>query len=123
MQCVLQITGRCGMMLLIVALTTSAYQTIEDTSVVNMWRPVPLQRLETKQGAANRTLGTSLQPEKSVGEPTLVEGTGRFVGDPRSTPQQSAGDHSEDGVTLNLVNVPAPQAATSGRYQVSDYFE
>jgi len=92
-------------------LTTSACQTIEDSSVVDTWRPVPLKRFVNQQSAANRTTGTSLQPDKSVGEPTVVEGTGRFVGNPRSPPQLSAGDHSEDGVTLNLVNVPASQAA------------
>jgi general secretion pathway protein D len=47
----------------------------------------------------------------NYGDGALIEGSGRFVGEP---PAGAVGRPSEDvadGVTLNLVNVPAPQAA------------
>ncbi len=40
-----------------------------------------------------------------------MEGTGRFVGEQRVRARALAGAPDDDGVTLNLVNVPAPQAA------------
>jgi type II secretory pathway component GspD/PulD (secretin) len=40
-----------------------------------------------------------------------VDGTGRFVGAPSPAAKQAVADASGEGVTLNLVNVPAPQAA------------
>jgi general secretion pathway protein D len=91
-------------------LTASACQTIEDSSVINTWRPAPLPRHEAKQSPARGAVATSLQPDRPVAEPTVVEGTGRFVGD-RSASSQNIADQSEEGVTLNLVNVPAAQAA------------
>jgi general secretion pathway protein D len=45
------------------------------------------------------------------GPTTFVEGTGRFVGEPATGAIRASGEAVGDGVTLNLVNVPAPQAA------------
>jgi general secretion pathway protein D len=45
------------------------------------------------------------------GQPTVIEGSGRFIGEPAAGAAGRAADVVADGVTLNLVNVPAPQAA------------
>lgn len=42
---------------------------------------------------------------------TLLEGTGQFVGEPATGATSSSADAEPDGVTVNLVNVSAPQAA------------
>jgi general secretion pathway protein D len=54
-----------------------------------------------------------LRQDQSIGEPTFVEGTGSFVSNRSSLSPHAvaAADGSEEGVTLNLVNVPALQAA------------
>ena len=61
--------------------------------------------------AARGTTGAPLLADRPVGSPTLLEGTGRFVGAPSPASQAAAADASGEGVTLNLVNVLAPQAA------------
>jgi general secretion pathway protein D len=96
---------------LISALTTSACQTIEDSSSINTWRPAPLARADGGQSRARGTTGAPLLADRSVGNPTFFEGTGRFVGAPSPASQSAAADANGEGVTLNLVNVPAPQAA------------
>lgn len=112
MECVLKsATAYCRFLAALPILMTSACQTIEDSSVVNTWTPALLRRVDAKQGPMGGVTGTSLGPDRLVSEPTVVKGTGRFVGERRSESEQHAGDQSEDGVTLNLVNVPAPQAA------------
>jgi len=45
------------------------------------------------------------------GASTFIEGSGRFVGDPPTGSVDRGAEETADGVTLNLVNVPAPQAA------------
>lgn len=45
------------------------------------------------------------------GQSTLIEGSGRFVGESPTGAVNGAQDNVADGVPLNLVNVPAPQAA------------
>src|SRR5581483_7489329 len=42
---------------------------------------------------------------------TFIEGSGRFVGEPATGSTNRPVEETADGVTLNLVNVPAPQAA------------
>jgi general secretion pathway protein D len=59
----------------------------------------------------DRTSSAPLLANTRGGQSTVIEGSGRFVGEP---PTGAIGRPSEDvtdGVTLNLVNVPAPQAA------------
>jgi general secretion pathway protein D len=98
-------------LLLVLALTTSACQTIVDSAVVNTWRPTPLARADGPQSVARGATGAPLLADRPVGSPTFLEGTGRFVGAPSPATQQATADASGEGVTLNLVNVPAPQAA------------
>jgi general secretion pathway protein D len=45
------------------------------------------------------------------GKTTFLEGTGRFIGDQPASPAQFENIGGDAGVTLNLVNVPAQQAA------------
>jgi general secretion pathway protein D len=55
--------------------------------------------------------GSPLFGNTRGGPSTVVEGTGRFVGEPPSGATRSSGEAGDDGVTLNLVNVPARDAA------------
>lgn len=48
--------------------------------------------------------------DRPAGQAIVFEGSGRFVGDP-PTGATSSADAGPDGVTVNLVNVPASQAA------------
>jgi type II secretory pathway component GspD/PulD (secretin) len=52
-----------------------------------------------------------LFPERRAGTSTLIEGTGAFVGAAGAVPKQTADERAQDGVIVNLVNVPAAQAA------------
>jgi general secretion pathway protein D len=105
----------------VLALALSACQTTDDASVLSAdsGSPAPLARADgaVQRGAklpppvsgTSRSGGTPLLDNSPKTKTTFLEGTGRFVGDPQ--PRQAAADATEDGVTLNLVNVPAPQAA------------
>jgi general secretion pathway protein D len=56
-----------------------------------------------------------MRPPSNEGEDekaTYMLGSGRFIGEPPPTAQQIA-EQVKDGVTVNLVNVPTPQAAKS----------
>jgi general secretion pathway protein D len=113
---------RWRMLLCALALATAACQTIGEANAPasDSSSPPPLARVD----AAGVVLGPKLPPPtggtRSAGTPllgpspktqtTFLEGTGRFVGDPQPA-RAPAPDANEDGVTLNLVNVPAPQAA------------
>lgn len=55
--------------------------------------------------------GAPLLANTRGGQSTLIEGTGRFVGDTPTGAIGQTSDEVTDGVTINLVNVPAPQAA------------
>jgi general secretion pathway protein D len=123
-------TGVCGLksgsarrhgLLCVVALALAACQTTDEASVLSgessASAPLaraddPVQRgakLAPPSSAASRSGGTPLLDNSPKTKTTFLEGTGRFVGEPQ--PRQATPDAKEDGVTLNLVNVPAPQAA------------
>jgi general secretion pathway protein D len=93
------------------ALITSACQTFDDAPTTNTWALAPLVRPDPGKARTAGANGTSLLADRPVGKTTVVEGTGRFVGDPHPPDSQLVTGSIEDGVTLNLVNVPAPQAA------------
>jgi general secretion pathway protein D len=89
----------------------SACKTIEDGPAMNAWtasapaqRPAPFEGRRALDGAPVLASGRG-------GEPTIVEGTGRFVGDPPTGSVKRSVETQDDGVTINLVNVPAAQAA------------
>jgi general secretion pathway protein D len=55
--------------------------------------------------------GAPLLTNTRGGQSTVIEGSGRFVGEPPTSSISRSSEDVVDSVTLNLVNVPAPQAA------------
>ena len=109
-----------------VLLGLSACQTIDDAQVANApvtdtwnsqapasnaWNAAPLVRGNDASGRSARPDGAPLLANTRGGQSTMIEGSGRFVGEPPTGAIGRANDEVTDGVTLNLVNVPAPQAA------------
>lgn len=72
---------------------------------------MPSARLSDSQSRPDRGSGMPLLANTRGGQSTIIEDTGRFVGEPPTGSIGSLSDAVDDGVTLNLVNVPAPQAA------------
>jgi general secretion pathway protein D len=70
-----------------------------------------MSRARPDDGKSRQAPTASTVAEKTQGETTYVEGTGRFVGDPPFRARPFSPGTNDDGVTVNLVNVPAPQAA------------
>jgi general secretion pathway protein D len=108
---------RWRVLLCVFALATTACQTIGEVSPES---PTSLARIDeagagpgaksVPTGTIPRSLGTPLLDKSPKTKTTFLEGTGRFVGDAR--PERAAApDADGEVVTLNLVNVPAPQAA------------
>jgi general secretion pathway protein D len=104
-------SSQLRILLLPLALGLSACQTFDDTPVTNSWNAVPAARASSAQTRLDRTNGAPLLANTRGGEATLIEGSGRFVGEPPTGAIGRPADEVADGVTLNLVNVPAPQAA------------
>jgi general secretion pathway protein D len=96
---------------LLIALILSACQTLDDPPVTNTWNAVPSARLSDNQSRLGRIAGAPLLANTRDAQSTIIEGTGRFVGQPPTGTIKWSADPIEDGVTLNLVNVPATQAA------------
>jgi general secretion pathway protein D len=104
-------TSQFRILLLPFVLGLSACQTIDEAPTSNAWNYVPSTRINESQSRYDRTSSAPLLANTRGGQSTVIEGSGRFVGEP---PTGAIGRPSEDvtdGVTLNLVNVPAPQAA------------
>lgn len=106
---------RLRILVLPVALILSACQTMDDAPSSNTWISVPSSRMSEAPSRPERLNGAPLLDNTRGGKSTIVEGTGRFVGEPPTGSIRWSGDPVEDGVTLNLVNVPAPQAAKEKR--------
>jgi general secretion pathway protein D len=98
-------------------LSLSACQTMDDASLMSAWNAVP----PVQPASATRSVGAAPRSERISGSPllsdgrggpaTVFEGSGRFVGEPATGAIGGGSDEVADGVTINLVNVPAPQAA------------
>jgi general secretion pathway protein D len=106
----------CGGILfpIILLLSVPACQTFEDgiaaPAASNSWERVPRARLDDgKTRKIPSSVATSADTTRA--ETTYLEGTGRFVGDQPLRSRSFAPEANEDAVTLNLVNVPASQAA------------
>ncbi len=103
---------RCRMLLPLVALAMSACQTTENGAVGYAWRsaaPAPVEQARLDDGRNRGEAGsTGLRGGEPNPQTAFFEGSGRFIGEQRAAQQPSAG---EETVTINLVNVPAPQAA------------
>jgi general secretion pathway protein D len=61
--------------------------------------------------SASRMGGAPLLANTRGGNSTVIEGSGRFVGELATGSTGRSQEDAADGVTINLVNVPAPQAA------------
>lgn len=109
------IRGGGGVLLpIVLSLSLPACQTLEDSvatsALTGGWDRPSRARLD--DGKVRRNMpAEATSTDRTDGETVYIEGTGRFVGDQpvRARPLASAPD--DDAVTLNLVNVPAPQAA------------
>ena len=97
------------------ALALSACQTITDTPTASEWSskstPQPVTRSSGRQPQPDLSGGTLLLAETRGGSSTVIEGSGRFVGELPTGSVDRTSEDVTDGVTINLVNVPAPQAA------------
>lgn len=93
------------------ALGLSACQTIDDAPASASWSSVPSTRGSEGQRRSDRINGAPLLANTRGGESTIIEGSGRFVGESTTGAIGRPSDDVTDGVILNLVNVPAPQAA------------
>jgi general secretion pathway protein D len=95
------------------ALGLSACQTIDNGPATSEWSsaPAPGMRTSGAQGRADQPGGALLLANTRGGQSTFIEGSGRFVGELPTGSIGRAPDDGTDGVTINLVNVPAPQAA------------
>jgi general secretion pathway protein D len=93
------------------ALGLSACQTIDEAPTSSSWSAAPLVRTSEGQGRPDRSSSAPLLANNRGGQSTVIEGSGRFVGEPPTGEIDRQSEDVADGVTLNLVNVPAPQAA------------
>ena len=103
--------AQCRHLLLPLALALSACQTTDDTPSINTWNSAPSVRMIDNQSRADRLGGSPLLANDRGGKTTIIEGTGRFVGDPLIDIIKASTDAGDGGVTLNLLNVPTAQAA------------
>jgi hypothetical protein len=72
---------------------------------------IPATRASAGQSRPDRMSSAPLLANTRGGPSTVIEGSGRFVGEPPTGAMSPSSEDVADGVTLNLVNVPAPQAA------------
>jgi general secretion pathway protein D len=98
-------------LLLPFVLGLSACQTIDEAPSSSSWSSTPSIRTSEGQMRPDRTSSAPLLANTRGGQSTVIEGTGRFIGEPPTSAIGKPSEDVTDGVTLNLVNVRAPQAA------------
>jgi general secretion pathway protein D len=90
---------------------------MDSQPATSAWGAAPVPQPAADQAYArptrvpNRFGGSPLLADTRGGNSTVIEGSGRFVGEPPTGSLSGAPDDVADGLTINLVNVPAPQAA------------
>jgi general secretion pathway protein D len=98
----------------ILLLSLPACQTLDEavgTSLATTgWERAPSARIDDGKSRKTRTADPA-STDAPRGETVYMEGTGRFVGDQPPRTRPFASGVGDDNVTLNLVNVPASQAA------------
>jgi len=106
---------RHSVVLAIVAVVLSCCQGMEAESTAvqqapDAWNAPPRSRVDN---VVNYTAGSAGSPfsGRSVGPPTFIDGTGKFLGSSPSAKTQEDLVNANEGVTLNLISVPIPQAA------------
>jgi len=95
------------------AMALSACQTTGDaSSPIDSWNSALPLWTSSSQPRQDRTNGAPLLANARDGaSSTFIEGSGRFVGEAPTGSINRSTEETADGVTINLVNVPAPQAA------------
>lgn len=104
--------------ILLLGCSLSACQTLDNSQVPADWSsefPATTAAARSSGGSprSDRSKGAPLLANARGGPSTLMEGSGRFVGEPPTGSVGGPTDDVSDGVTINLVNVSAPQAAKS----------
>ena len=110
------VMGFCRMLLPVLAIALTGCSTTPDHggpegAWSDSWREGAPARLDPpRRGPAASGAMHEASSAREDSEATFILGSGRFVGEPAQAPRTSAED-VKDGVTVNLVNVPIPQAA------------
>ncbi|WP_316200636.1 MULTISPECIES: type II secretion system secretin GspD [unclassified Bradyrhizobium] len=109
-------------MALPVVLALSACQTMEEGASSFAWstsgadagaaaQARAAMRSPAAGARAGKVSGSPLLDDNRGGPTTMVEGTGRFVGESPTGAVSRGAEDVADGVTINLAGVPVPQAA------------
>ncbi|WP_315799620.1 type II secretion system secretin GspD [Bradyrhizobium sp. SZCCHNR1002] len=109
-------------MALPMVLALSACQTVEEGTSSFAWstgaaeagsaaQAQAAMRAPAGNARAGRISGSPLLDDNKGGPATVMEGTGRFVGEPATGAVPRGAEDVADGVTINLAGVPVPQAA------------